>query len=35
MPNFKGTKREHCQALLICLILDMSYIIPLLILTFK
>jgi len=31
IPNFTGTKKELCQALLLCLFLDMSYIVPLLI----
>jgi hypothetical protein len=31
MPNFTGTTKEHCQALLLCLMLDMTYILPLLI----
>jgi hypothetical protein len=31
IPNFKGTKREHIQALLTCLALDMLYIVPLII----
>jgi hypothetical protein len=30
IPNFKGTRKELCQALLICLALDMFYIVPLL-----
>lgn len=28
MLNFKGTTKEYCQALLICLALDMCYIVP-------
>jgi hypothetical protein len=31
MPNFKGTRQEHIQALIVCLFLDMLYIVPLLI----
>jgi hypothetical protein len=31
LPNFKGTRKEHCHALLICMALDMLYIVPLLI----
>lgn len=30
IPNFKGTKKELCIALLTCLSLDMCYIVPLL-----
>jgi hypothetical protein len=30
LPNFRGTRREHCKALLICIGLDMLYIVPLL-----
>jgi hypothetical protein len=30
IPNFKGNRKELCQALLICLALDMLYIVPLL-----
>jgi hypothetical protein len=33
IPNFKGTKKEHAQALFVCLALDMSYILPLILLT--
>jgi hypothetical protein len=29
MPNFKGTRQENVQALIVCLFLDMLYILPL------
>lgn len=29
IPNFKGTRKEHIQALLTCLFLDLLYIVPL------
>lgn len=28
MLNFEGTRTDHCKALLICLALDMLYIVP-------
>ncbi len=31
IPNFKGTRQEHIQALIICLFLDSIYMVPLLI----
>ncbi len=31
IPNFKGTRKELSKALLMCLALDMSYIVPLII----
>jgi len=30
MPNLKGTRAEYCKALLVCLAIDMTYIIPIL-----
>lgn len=29
IPNFKGTRKEHIQAVLMCLFLDLLYIVPL------
>lgn len=29
MPNFKGTRREQVQSFMVCIFLDLLYIIPL------